>query len=69
MVIESTGQSNTPAKLFEGASILACFILGGIALYSSGIGLIDPKLHRSIGFALALVAGVALSRKRELAKS
>jgi len=68
MKVDAAGPSNTPAKLFAGVSILACFILGVIALYSSGIGLIDPKFHRSIGFALALVAAVVLSRKRGAAK-
>ena len=68
MVIDSAEQSNTPARLFAGASLLACFVLGAIALYSAGIGLIDPKLHRSVGFALALVAAVSLSRKRSSEK-
>ena len=45
---------------------LACFLLGAIALYSSGIGLIEPKFHRAAGFALALIVGVSASRaKRE----
>ncbi len=43
------------------ASILACAALGVMALYSSGIGLLDPKLHRAGGFALALIAGVAVA--------
>ncbi|MEM9602876.1 MAG: TRAP transporter fused permease subunit [Pseudomonadota bacterium] len=43
---------------------LAATALGAMALYSSGIGLIDPKLHRATGFALALVVGIALSRAR-----
>jgi len=67
-VFDPSEQSNTPAKYFAGASILVCFLLGAIALYSAGIGLIDPKLHRSLGFALALVAAVAVSRNRALAK-
>lgn len=54
--------------LFAGVSMCACLILALIALYSSGVGLIDPKLHRSVGFALALIAAVALSRKRGSAK-
>jgi len=57
-----------PATVFAGASIIACFALGAIALYSSGVGLIDPKLHRAAGFALALVAAVAVSRKRRSSK-
>jgi len=67
-VIDRPEQSDTPAKFFAGVSMLACFVLGAIALYSAGIGLIDPKLHRSVGFALALIAAVALSRKRSAAK-
>ena len=54
------------ARLFAILSALACFLLGAVALYSSGIGLIEPKLHRAAGFALALIAGVSASRaKRE----
>lgn len=47
----------------------ACFILGVIALYSSGIDLIDPKLHRAGGFALALMVAVATSRHRRAERS
>lgn len=47
----------------------ATAILGGIALYSSGIDLIDPKLHRALGFALALVVAVVVSRKKRSQKS
>ncbi|MGH1481080.1 MAG: TRAP transporter permease [Geminicoccales bacterium] len=42
----------------------ACLGLGLIALYSSGIGLLDPKLHRAGGFALALVVGILAARKK-----
>jgi len=59
---------NASAALFAGASVFACFTLGVIALYSSGIGLVDPKIHRSVGFALALIAAVALSRQRASGK-
>lgn len=55
------------AKLFSAASVLSCALLGVIALYSSGLGLLDPKLHRAGGFALALIAAVAVaaaSRRR-----
>jgi len=46
--------------------VLAAFALGVIALYSAGIGLIDPKLHRALGFALSLiVATIAARRRRE----
>ena len=48
------------------ASTLACAALGLIALYSSGIGLLDPKLHRAGGFALALIVGVAAARSKAL---
>ena len=55
-------------RVFSIASILACAALGVIALYSSGLGLLDPKLHRATGFGLALIVGVALSRKTRAAK-
>ena len=57
-----TLSSSGTAKLFALISALACLALGLIAIYSSGIGLIEPKFHRAAGFALALVAGVALAR-------
>jgi len=43
---------------------LAAATLGAIAFYSSGVGLVDPKLHRALGFALALLVGVALAREK-----
>ena len=42
----------------------ACLALGLIALYSAGVGLVDPKLHRALGFALSLVVAIAVSRRR-----
>jgi len=57
-------KSITPATVFAGVSVLACLALGLIALYSAGLGLIDPKLHRAVGFALSLLAAVAVARKR-----
>lgn len=54
-------------KLYLVLSALACFLLGAIALYSSGIGLVEPKLHRAAGFALALIVGIAVSRNRRAA--
>ena len=48
--------------------MLAASALGFIALYSSGVGLIDPKLHRAAGFALALIIAIAASRARAMAK-
>ncbi len=54
------------AKLYALLSAVACFLLGASALYSSGIGLVEPKFHRAAGFALALIVGIAASRaKRE----
>lgn len=50
--------------LFGTASILACATLGAIALYTSGLGLLDAKMHRAGGFALALIVGVAAARAR-----
>ena len=52
------------ATAIAGAATLASIALGIIALYSSGLGLIDPKLHRAGGFALALIVAVWVSRKR-----
>lgn len=49
-------------KVLTWASVLACALLGLMALYSSGIGLLDPKLHRAGGFTLALIVGVAVAR-------
>ncbi len=43
-------------------------LLGFMALYSSGIGLIDPKFHRASGFALALIIALSVSRSRRLAR-
>ncbi|MYI69310.1 MAG: hypothetical protein F4103_11430, partial [Boseongicola sp. SB0673_bin_14] len=51
-------------RLFAVLSTLACILLGAIALYSSGVGLVEPKFHRAAGFALALLAGIAASRAR-----
>ncbi|MEO0915400.1 MAG: TRAP transporter fused permease subunit [Pseudomonadota bacterium] len=66
-----TTEANPPSgigKLYVLFSALACFLLGAIALYSSGIGLVEPKFHRAAGFALALVVGITASRKRREAK-
>lgn len=60
---EPAHASGGSTRVFSIASALACFALGAIALYSSGVGLIDPKLHRAAGFAFALVVGVAVSRR------
>ncbi|MEM6461857.1 MAG: TRAP transporter fused permease subunit [Pseudomonadota bacterium] len=57
------GLSSGVSHVFFTAFVLACAALGGIAVYSSGIGLLDPKLHRAAGFALALVVGVSVSRR------
>lgn len=63
---DSPGFFGLSSKALSLASILACAALGVIALYSSGIGLLDPKLHRAGGFALALIVGVAAAAaKRE----
>lgn len=69
-MVENDNSQNSFSWLFTLASTMACVILGLIALYSSGIGLIDPKLHRAGGFALALIVGIAVSRSnRENAKA
>lgn len=55
-------------SIFGLICVVACAVLGGIALYSSGIGLIDPKLHRAAGFALSLVIAISVSRNRRRKK-
>jgi len=68
MSTETSRPADAPATIFAAVSMFACFVLGAIALYSSGIGLIDPKFHRAIGFALALVVAVVVARNRRAAK-
>lgn len=63
-----TKPSGGIGKLYLLLSALACFFLGAIALYSSGIGLIEPKFHRAAGFALALIVGITASRSRREAQ-
>lgn len=60
----STRAFGGPSRVFSILAATACFCLGVIALYSSGVGLIDPKLHRAGGFALALIAAVAVARRK-----
>lgn len=64
MTAAPTTMSGRFEPLFSAVAGLACAMLGLIALYSSGVDLIDPKMHRAGGFALALVVGVAVSRRR-----
>ena len=61
--------SRGTAKLYVLLSALACFLLGAIALYSSGVGLVEPKFHRAAGFALALIVGIAASRAKREARA
>lgn len=55
-------------RLYAPLAAAACALLGAIALYSSGLGLVEPKFHRAAGFALALVVGIVASRRRRSAK-
>ncbi|MCI2399462.1 TRAP transporter fused permease subunit [Aliiroseovarius subalbicans] len=59
---DATLVASGTTRVFKIVSMFACFALGAIAIYSSGVGLIDPKFHRAAGFALALIVGVAVSR-------
>lgn len=59
----------TANRAFAFVSATGAALLGVIALYSSGIDLIDPKLHRALGFALALVVAVGASRNKRGARS
>jgi TRAP transporter 4TM/12TM fusion protein len=56
------------ARAFALAGILAAASLGCITIYTSGLGLLDPKLHRAGGFTLALIVALAVSRKKAAAK-
>jgi len=56
--------SRITTRMFALISALACAVLGGIALYSSGVGLIHPTTHRAIGFAFALIVAVSVSQAR-----
>jgi len=58
-----------PKIVFTALSGLACCMLGAITLYSAGVGLIDPKLHRAAGFALALLVAIAAARSRRAAST
>lgn len=60
----SARQGTPVARLVVFAGAVAAALLGAITLYTSGLGLLDPKLHRAGGFALALIAGIAVSRTR-----
>ncbi len=52
------------SRVFRLPAALATAALGAVALYSSGIDLIDPKLHRAGGFALALIVAVVTARRK-----
>ena len=67
-MIAGADPSGGSGKPYAFTAALACFFLGAIALYSSGIGLVEPKFHRAAGFALALVVGITASRTRREAK-
>ena len=54
-------------RLYLVLAASACFGLGVITLYSSGVGLVEPKFHRSSGFVLALIVGISVSRMRRQA--
>ena len=60
-VSKSAATWSTPTWFLHTAALLAAVALGVIALYSSGVGLIDPKLHRAGGFALALIVAVSVA--------
>ena len=66
-MIDAAYPANRSTRAFAWLSGAACLVLGLIALYSSGIDLIDPKKHRALGFALALFVGIAVSQNRRLA--
>nr|WP_319383785.1 TRAP transporter fused permease subunit [uncultured Roseibium sp.] len=61
---DAASSASVTTRLFGFAAALSCLALGLITLYSSGVGLIDPKLHRAAGFVLALIVAVSVSQKR-----
>lgn len=63
---EAAVPASATTRLFALGSTLACIALVVATLYSSGIGLIDPKFHRAAGFALALFVGLAVSQTRRM---
>ncbi len=67
IMFPGTDDADMPTRLFVIVATIACAALGLIALYSAGIGLIDPKVHRAGGFALALLAAVAVARRKRQA--
>lgn len=61
---DPVGASVQMTRMLAWASMFACAILGAMAIYTSGIGLLDATLLRAGGFALALIVGVAVSRNK-----
>lgn len=59
--------ASVTTRMFALSATLAGIALGLITLYSSGVGLVDPKFHRAAGCALALLVGLAVSQKRRVA--
>ncbi|MEM8648978.1 MAG: TRAP transporter fused permease subunit [Pseudomonadota bacterium] len=66
---ESAPNSEPITRMVLVAGAVASALMGFIAVYSSGIGLLDPKLHRAGGFALAIIVCVALSRSTRKSKA
>ncbi len=62
----TNAETTFPSRWIGWAATLACAALGLIALYSSGIGLLDPKVHRAGGFALALIVGISAARSKRM---
>lgn len=65
-MIDTANTPSVPTRIFGICSAIACLLLGLVALYSSGMDLIDPKMHRALGFALALFVGIAASQQKRL---
>lgn len=61
-MIRAFFRSSDAVLLF--VSAVCTTLLGAMAIYSAGIDLIHPKLHRTIGVALAIIVGVVVSRKK-----
>ncbi len=53
-----------PTRLFWLLALLGGLGLGVMSLYSAGIDLVSPKLHRALGFSFAIIVAVFLSQNK-----
>ena len=56
-------------QVLTALAIICAAALGLVTLYSSGIDLIDPKVHRASAFALTLLIAVISTRSKRQGQS